>query len=63
MMNGKVDALDVNRKPIRDLCGHSLSKWGLIQARLADGAALLLMSHGHERSIGPEMIPTIQRWT
>lgn len=63
MMNGKVDALDVNRKPIRELCGHSLSKWSLIQERLAKGAALLLMSYGHERPIGPEMVAAIQRWT
>ena len=62
-MNGKVDALDVLRRPIHELCGHSMAKWDAIQARLVHGAKLVLMNHGQERPIEPDIVKTIQRWT
>jgi hypothetical protein len=49
-MNGKVDALDVLRRPIHELCGHSMAKWDAIQERLTADAKLVLMSHGQDVS-------------
>lgn len=63
LMNGKVDALDADRRPIRELCGHSMSVWNSIRHRLADGASLVLMSHGQERPVDLDAVPMIQRWT
>jgi hypothetical protein len=62
-MNGKVDALDVLRRPIHELCGHSMAKWDAIQERLTADAKLVLMSHGQERPIEADIVSTIQRWT
>lgn len=60
--NGRCDAMDERNRPIPELCGHSASRWALIEPRLRDDHKLFLMIHGGEKRIDASMVPTIQLW-